>query len=186
VFVLRLLVIAITLLPALRDSRALDMDWAIDKNDKLAYLNLWGKIQPGDDAKFRSMVIPLVKSGYLIFKINLFTGGGSISAAKGIADQIKILQARTVAPTRFSDILNNQLIERTYPSCWFDKQAGEGVVLSPVEGHSWCTCASACFFIWASGIVREGNHVASIGSITWTRLGGASGDCRVPRRATST
>ena len=37
-FVLRLLVIAITLLPALRDSRALDMDWAIDKNDKLAYL----------------------------------------------------------------------------------------------------------------------------------------------------
>ena len=138
---------------------ALDMNWALDKNEKLAYLNLWGKIEPGDDAKFRSVVTPLLRSGYIIFKINLFTGGGSVSAAKGIADQIKVLQTRTVAPTRFSDIVNGRFVERRYPSCWFDKQAGDGVVPNPVEGHSWCNCASACFFIWASGIVREGNHV---------------------------
>jgi hypothetical protein len=158
-FVLRLLLAAVATLAAPSDSRALDMNWALDKNEKLAYVNLWGKIEPGDDAKFRAVVTPLVKSGYLIFKINLFTGGGSVPAAKGIADQIKLLQARTVAPTRFSDIINNRRVERRYPSCWFDKQAGDGVVPNPIEGHSWCTCASACFFMWASGIVREGNHV---------------------------
>jgi hypothetical protein len=138
---------------------ALDMNWALDQNEKLAYLNLWGKIEPGDDTKFRSIVTPLLKQGYLIFKINLFTGGGSVAAAKGMADQIKILQARTVAPTRFSDIINGQRVQRSYPSCWFDKQAGDGVVPNPVDSAPWCTCASACFLVWASGIVREGNHV---------------------------
>ena len=36
----------------------------------------------------------------------------------------------------------------------------------PVQGHSWCTCASACFLIWASGATREGGRVG-IHRITW-------------------
>jgi hypothetical protein len=138
---------------------ALDMNLALDQNEKLVYLNLWGKIEPGDDQKFREIVLPLLKNGYLVYKINLFTGGGSIAAAKGMADQIRILQTRTVAPTRFSDIVNNRRVERNYPSCWFDKQMGTGVVPNPIERQDWCNCASACFIVWASGMVREGNHV---------------------------
>ena len=26
-------------------------------------------------------------------------------------------------------------------------------------GNSWCTCVSACFHIWASGLARLGNYV---------------------------
>lgn len=37
----------------------------------------------------------------------------------------------------------------------------------PVQGHSWCTCASACFLIWASGVTREGGHVG-IHRISWS------------------
>jgi len=88
------------------------MNWALDKNEKLAYLNLWGKIEFGDDVKFRSVTTPLLKSGYLIYKINLFTPGGSVHGAKGIADQIRILQTRTVAPNRYSVIVNNRLSRR--------------------------------------------------------------------------
>jgi hypothetical protein len=135
---------------------ALDMNVRTDDNEKLAFVNLWGKIESGDNQKFRELIMPYLKSGYPIFKVNIFSVGGDVQAAMGIADQIKTLQTRTVAPTRFADIVNGQPIERAYPSCWFTENYDTPKV---VDGYNWCTCASACFLIWASGITREGNHV---------------------------
>jgi hypothetical protein len=151
-----LLTVVWIIVAGLKPGWALEMNVKTDDKERLAFVNLWGEIEPGDDQKFRGLITPYLRSGYLIFKVNIFSGGGNVGAAMGIGDQIRMLQTRTVAPTRFSDIINDQLIERSYPSCWFSDDYD---IPRPVEGYSWCTCASACFVIWASGITREGNHV---------------------------
>jgi hypothetical protein len=137
---------------------ALEMNWALDTSEKLAYLNLWGSIEPGDDAKFRSVVIPLLRQDYIIFKINIFSPGGNVGAAMGIGDQIRILQSRTVAPYKNAPIVNGQKVFTDTPVCTFDESRGGYIVSRQVDGP-WCTCASACFLIWASGGVREGGYV---------------------------
>jgi hypothetical protein len=135
---------------------ALDMNVRTHEAEKKVFANLWGNIEFGDDQKFRQLVTPYLRKGYILFKVNIFSGGGNVHAAKGIGEQIKALQTRTVAPTRFARIVNNQPVENNYPSCWFTEDYD---IPKPVEGQPWCTCTSACFLIWASGITREGNHV---------------------------
>jgi hypothetical protein len=49
---LRIIFAAILATIAGRQCFALDMNWATDEHEKLAYLNLWGTIQEGDDQKF--------------------------------------------------------------------------------------------------------------------------------------
>lgn len=127
------------------ESCALDMNVRTDDNEKLAFVNLWGSVELGDDDRFRSLVTPYLKPGYLIIQVNIFSGGGSVTAAMGIGDQIRLLQTRTVAPTRFSDIVNGQQVQRSYPSCWFTENYG---VPKPVEVYDWCTCTSACFLTY--------------------------------------
>ena len=116
------------------NSAALDMNVRTDDKEKLAFVNLWGKIEPGDDQKFRDLITPWLRSGYLIFKVNVFSGGGDVKAAMGIADQIKTLQTRTAAPTRFWDIVGNRRVQRSYPSCWFTENHN---IPRPVEGVDW-------------------------------------------------
>jgi hypothetical protein len=165
---IRPIVFALSCLLVASPCVALEMNVATDDNEKLAFVNLWGHIDAGDDQKFRNLIVPYLRSGYLIFKVNIFTTGGNVGAAMGIADQINILQTRTVAPVRFADIVDDQPVERTYPSCSFSENYDTPKV---VEGYNWCTCASACFLIWASGITREGNHVG-VHRIYFTDEGG--------------
>jgi hypothetical protein len=138
---------------------ALDMNVKTDDAEKLAYMNLWGEIVTGDEAKFRSLITPYIQRGYILFKVNIFTIGGDVGAAMSIGNQIRLLRSRTVAPSRFARIVDDQRVVNPYPSCWFDQKFGTSIGPQPVERAPWCDCASACFLIWASGIVREGNHV---------------------------
>lgn len=146
------LVVGLTCLRA----NALEMNIRTYEPEKKAFANLWGSIEYGDDQKFRQLVTPFLQRGYVLFKVNIFSGGGNVHAAIRIGEQIRTLQARTVAPTRFARIINGHPVENSYPSCWFTEN---GDIPKPVEGQPWCTCTSACFLIWASGITREGNHV---------------------------
>jgi hypothetical protein len=167
---MRVLWAFVLLISLASDTSALNMNWVLDENEKLAYLNLWGSIVPGDDEQFRSVVTPLLKRGYIVFKVNIFTGGGNVAAAKGISDQIRTLQTRTVAPYIMADIIDDQKVPRDYPSCFFSTSNGIDNVVHGTT-YNWCTCASACFLIWASGIVREGRHVG-VHRIYWLNEAG--------------
>jgi hypothetical protein len=151
---------------AVTHASALDMNVKVDNTTKFAYVNMWGEIQPGDDNKFRQIVLPYVRSGYTIFKINIFSIGGDVAAAMGLADQIRMLQARTVAPSYEAIIVDNQQVKTHNPLCSLDEGNGQGVWPQFVRGQRWCTCESACFLIWASGSVREGS-VIGIHRLYW-------------------
>jgi hypothetical protein len=118
---LRLLIAALIAVNAATGARALDMNVHTDEQEKLAYVNMWGPIEIGDDQKFRSLVLPYVKTGYLLFKVNIFSGGGSVDAAMGIGDQIRMLHARTVAPYKVATIINNKKVMTNIPTCSFDE-----------------------------------------------------------------
>jgi hypothetical protein len=159
----RAFVIALGLLNVFMPAaKALDMNFMINEEEKLLYMHLWGAIVPGDGEKFKSLVLPYIKRGYLLFNVRVFTGGGDVGAAMAIGDQVRTLQAMTTAPTEFIN-------EPGYVQCWFVSWAGKGGIgYNPNSniktsraggGPGWCTCASACFLIWASGSSRSGNIV---------------------------
>jgi hypothetical protein len=143
---------------------AANFETAVSDADKFGYINIFGKIEKGDDEKFHAATLDLIQKGYVIFKVNVFTIGGDVRAAMRIGDQIRMLQTRTVAPTTFINA------EKGNVNCWFNRNIMPGYVgtrdqdivkYNPIRhsGNSNCDCASACFLIWASGIAREGNIV---------------------------
>jgi hypothetical protein len=145
------------------EGQSLQINIKANDEEKLIYLHMWGPIVPGDDEMFKSTILPYLRNGYLLFQVMTFTSGGDVRAAMRIGDQIRTLQARTVAPTQFVN-------EPGYAQCWFVASAANGGVgyspstnykrqLATGTGASWCNCASACFLIWASGATREGNYV---------------------------
>jgi len=134
-----------------------------NEEEKLVYLHMWGPIVPGDDEKFKSIILPYIRKGYVLFQVHIFSGGGNVLAAMRIGDQIRILQAMTHSPFQATN-------EPGYAQCWFVASASHGGIgyhpnsnhkrnLKTNAGPAWCDCASACFLIWASGITREGNYV---------------------------
>jgi hypothetical protein len=142
---------------------ALEFNTITNDAEKLVYLHMWGPIVHGDDQKFKAVVLPFVQRGYVLFQVSTFTQGGDVDAAMKIGDQVRTLEARTVAPTVFQN-------EPGFSQCWFVAMTSPGGVgympeknfkrsLSNGSGASWCDCASACFLIWASGVTREGNFV---------------------------
>jgi hypothetical protein len=169
----RTFVLVLALVCSIDKAASLDITAAVDSEEKLVYLNLWGKVMPGDDKKFRALVLPYIRSGHLLFKVNVFTPGGDVLASMGIGNQIRLLEAMTVAPTRFSQYVNRRPVLTNNVECWFwsNSRGKEGLVadnwpnqqfkrdIETDSGASWCDCASSCFFIWASGIARTGNWV---------------------------
>src|ERR1700751_5799220 len=77
---------------------SLSMNVATDDRERLAYVNLWDRVEPGDDQRFRAMILPYLGAGYLIFQVNVFSPGGRVDAAEGIGRQIRVLKAMTQAP----------------------------------------------------------------------------------------
>jgi len=96
---------------------ALDMNVVIDGAEKLLYVNMWGKIEKGDDETFKALVLPHIRSGHVLFKVNVFSSGGNVEAAMGIGNQIRTLQAITEAPNRFYDRRGGQWVQRSSVEC---------------------------------------------------------------------
>jgi hypothetical protein len=145
---------------------ALDMNVKTNNSEKLAYVNMWGEIISGDDEKFRQMILPVLREGFAVYQVNIFSIGGNVGAAAALGRQIRTLQTRTTAPLKDAPIINNQKVFTNTPVCAFKE--GNGFVVYPqfVKGKSWCTCTSACFLVWAGGLVREGS-VIGIHRIYW-------------------
>jgi len=167
---MRMLLTAVLLIGFVCNAMALDMNAAVEPKDGFVYMNLWGKIEHGDDEKFRSILLPLIRSGNVLFKVNLFTGGGDVRAAMGIGDQIRTAKGMTVAPMKMARFVDRVVVPTGKVQCWF-YSAKYGMVgkgwsndifekdIKTGAGTSWCDCASACFLAWASGVARTGQWV---------------------------
>jgi hypothetical protein len=134
--------LAVAVMGGWQQARALDMNVHTVESDKFAYVNLWGEIKPGDEDKFRQLVLPPLRSGFIIFKVNIFSRGGNVGAAMGIGDQIRLLQARTVAPYKEAKIINNRKVATGRTMCAFDEGNGHHVIPHFVYGPPHCECAS--------------------------------------------
>lgn len=125
-----------------------------DRQRKLLYVNLWGEVGAHDGQRFRALITPYVRSGYLLHRVTISSPGGIGQAAVEIGEQIRMLRSEVRAP--FRD-------KRGEPHCVFgqatqDKVRPEGDGLADPDGFA-CLCASACAFIWASGFRRDGNTI---------------------------
>jgi hypothetical protein len=135
---------------------ALSSNVVTDARERLAYINIWGAIIEGDAARFRSLILPLLRSGYAIASVAISSPGGDMIEAMEIGDQVRFLRARTRAPSA-RDAQSHRA------KCFFAEMSQTGGMIEretaqDPAGDS-CTCASACLHIWASGSVREGNIV---------------------------
>src|SRR5262245_17093095 len=77
----------------------------------------------------------------------------------GIGEQIRTLQARTETAYNELKIINNRKVATGRTTCTFWEQRGNWTTIKPVSGRNWCTCASACFLVWSSGLTRGGGRV---------------------------
>lgn len=135
------------------------MNVQANKDEKLIYVNMWGDIQAGDDQKFHALILPYLRTGYIVFQVNIFSQGGSVPAAMSLGRRIKTLQTRTVTAYNEAKIINNQRVLTNDAMCTFYEEAGTSVGIKPVRGYAWCSCESACFLVWGSGMTRQGGRI---------------------------
>ncbi|PWU01238.1 MAG: hypothetical protein C5B53_03130 [Candidatus Melainabacteria bacterium] len=111
-------------------------------------VHIVGLIETGDDERFRTAVSRAIQEhpGEPVQSLRIYSSGGNLDAALKIGDQVYALQLETWAPEKFPNGRWKCEIVKTVIS--FDPKT-QG-------GDSRCVCASACFFIWAAGAVREG------------------------------
>lgn len=155
----RFIILSLALACNLAPAAALNMRAEVDPNTKFAYVYLWGTIEPGDDTKFRDLILPHVRANHPIYQVNIYSPGGNVAAAMGIGEQIRLLQTRTTAPYLEQKIRNNRKYATGKTICEFKKDTGYMLMPSFSVGTPWCECASACFLVWASGTVREGGRM---------------------------
>lgn len=151
--VLRAAIVSVLiLLSSSNTATGMTMEAVTDDHRQLGYVNLWGDVVEGDAVKFRDVVLPLVKKGVAIVSVSLSSPGGLLLEAMDIGDQIRLLRARTRAPRTLkgSDLARCDLAVSS------NGGAASGTLATDPSG-SKCRCSSACFFIWASGALRDGN-----------------------------
>jgi hypothetical protein len=102
---------------------------------------LKGEINPGDYEKVRS----LINEGAT--KIDLISRGGDLVEAMKIGRLLHLHLIKTQAPTLVRDVSGRRKFVFLH---------GHGSSCGP---QSNCVCASACFFVWAGGIEREGTAI---------------------------
>lgn len=79
-----------------------------------------GKIEDGDQDKFRLAVVKLLQSGCVIApRINIYSPGGAMEPAMEIANDIQFLHAITVAPSFYGGKSEKKSPEEAQRSCPF-------------------------------------------------------------------
>jgi hypothetical protein len=112
-----------------------------------------GDIAENDGDVFRQTVLRAFDNGCSPHLLEVFSQGGNLQAAIDIGRQVSVLTMYTMAPEGGA----------------FRAARGwgcnlKGRVVAPYDpvtkrGDRNCTCASACFFVWAAGVKRLGNVV---------------------------
>jgi hypothetical protein len=140
-----------------RPAIAAEMTWGEEANEHLGYINIIGKIEPGDGGQFRNVARWMIAKGDTIHQVILCTMGGNVEAAMDIGNQIRTLGASTKGPDWITNAPQGEV------QCWPNSQYGAPVVLKKYtltrQGDPNADCASACFLIWASGLTRDGNYI---------------------------
>ena len=124
----------------------------IHKLGKSADIVVLGQINSGDQYRFRQSVVQLIKEGYWISLVYVFSPGGDVEAAIDIGEQLHVLRASTVAPQTMDRPAGVRM-------CFANALPGAMIQFNPrtARGNPSCDCASACVLIWAAGFGRQGN-----------------------------
>ena len=152
----------------------------------LCNLVLFGDIERGDDEKFTRELSRLLKRDCTSPTVYLYSRGGDVETAIAIAEQIFALRLHTASPTssrpdgpRYCRWLpgSDERRQREAEITRADAEAVQRSLKDPSIaapqfpvfhgdydprygiGDPRCTCASACFFIWAAGAEREGDVI---------------------------
>ena len=114
-------------------------------------IHIVGLIDPGDDERFRAVVSSEIRlhTNTPVDRVRVYSPGGDLEAALNIGEQVNSLLLDTWAPSITPGGRRECYIGRTLLT--FDPKTG--------EGDSRCECASACFFVWAAGAIREGDVI---------------------------
>ena len=113
---------------------------------------LIGRISAGDDNKFREAVLRAFESGCKPNGLDIFSQGGDVEAAMAIGRQVAMLAMNTRAPQAYNVASGSW-------TCNIRGELVQSYDSLTKQGSRDCICASACFFIWAGGVVRSGNVV---------------------------
>jgi hypothetical protein len=138
---LRIIIAALVALLLIDQAEAASIK--IWSNDTLGAMRIEGKIEVGDAKEFYEIVKATHKSSR-IFRVELFSPGGNVYEAMKIGMMVRHLMMETVVPFRFND-------EKPFPYMGHEDDK--------LEDESNNTCDSACFFIFAGGVVRSGTWV---------------------------
>jgi hypothetical protein len=150
--VMCLLILAAALLPL--GARASEMFFSTDDVGQM-WLQIVGRIDDGDDAKFKNMLVEAINRGQQIERVSIYSAGGHVGAAMKIGRYIRTMHLSTVAP-QLVPLLGRQ-------TCDIHTMAGRVTVLEyePLRnrGDPRCMCGGECFLVWAAGSVRYGDGV---------------------------
>jgi hypothetical protein len=134
--------------------RGLEMVFSKDDVGQL-WLQIMGRIDDGDDVKFRNMLIDAIDRDEQIANVSIYSPGGRGLPAMKIGRYIRTMRLSTVAP-QLVPLLGEQI-------CDIHTMSGRTNILKydprRNRGDPRCTCAGECFLIWAAGTTRLGSAV---------------------------
>jgi hypothetical protein len=160
------LILAAAFLPS--STRGSEMFFSMDDVGQ-TWLQIVGRIEDGDDVKFKGMLVEAINRGEQIARVSIYSVGGQVSPAMNIGTYIHTMHLSTVAP-QIVPLLGRH-------TCDIHTMSGRTTVLEyePLRnrGDPRCVCAGECFLVWAAGAIRYGDAV-QIHRITV----GAAGDAK--------
>jgi hypothetical protein len=131
-----------------------EMTLAKDEVGQL-WLQIIGRIDEGDDLKFKVLLVDAINRGEQITDVATFSQGGQTLPAIKIGRYIRTLYLRTVAPYLVPVVRRH--------ICYVSAPTGPTTMLEfdPINnrGDERCTCAAECFLIWAAGLRRSAGAV---------------------------
>ena len=103
-----------------------------------------GEIVTGDADTFKRVIISELRDGHVPYLVLLNSVGGDVPSALDIGRQIRTLGMATTAPRK---------------TAGGDATCTGGMLDMLYYSTVDCTCMSACFLIWSSGVGRDGDVV---------------------------
>lgn len=125
------------------------------------YIFILGKIEAGDEIKFKNELLRLAKQGGRVSGVSVYSPGGSVPAAIKIGRYIRTIHLfGTWAPIEYLPFKYNMNVDYWTDflqsnHCFTYDRSGSYVDMTfnrvTKRGNPNCVCESACFLIWAAG-----------------------------------
>lgn len=147
--------LATCLFSATPATRAADIELGLF--DDFATITILGRIDFGDDERFMEVLREGVRARGYVPVVNIFSPGGSVTAAINIGRVISDLSMTTVVPFQVDEATGTH-------ECRYRASGASGDTVlqrnfTTGAGDRACTCMSACFLIWSAGAERQGHYI---------------------------